>query len=228
MNWLNFLLWVLLTLGVVSGISLLAKKWDVKVFYALYATLTIVANIIAVKLIMIGQFIVPAAVLVYSATFLLTDIVDEIWGRRESHRIVLMGFLANVAAVLFIWLSILWQPASFVSEEFTQHYKEILGFMPRIVAASVISYLISQNHDVWAFHFWKEKTKGKYLWLRNNASTIVSQFLDTVIFITLAFYGTVGNNILLQMIIGQYTVKILIALADTPFMYVARKMIENG
>jgi len=79
------------------------------------------------------------------------------------------------------------------------------------------AYLISQHHDVWAFHFWKDKTGGKYLWLRNNASTMVSQLLDTSIFIVLAFYGNVP---ILTMIGSQYLIKVLIAAFDTPFCYI--------
>jgi len=79
------------------------------------------------------------------------------------------------------------------------------------------AYLISQHHDVWAFHFWRDKTKGKYLWMRNNASTMVSQLLDTSIFIVLAFYG---NAPILTMIGSQYLIKVLIALCDTPFCYI--------
>ncbi len=91
----------------------------------------------------------------------------------------------------------------------------------RIVAASMVAYLISQLHDVWAFLFWRRVTAGKHLWLRNNLSTIVSQFLDSIIFITLAFAGTVANAVLVNMIISQYLVKIILVLADTPFCYLA-------
>ncbi|PIZ54623.1 transporter, partial [Candidatus Uhrbacteria bacterium CG_4_10_14_0_2_um_filter_41_7] len=87
---------------------------------------------------------------------------------------------------------------------------------PRITVASFIAYLISQHHDVWAFHFWKKKTNGKHLWLRNNASTVVSQLIDTVVFTFIAFYGVLP---IVPLILGTWVVKILIALIDTPFIY---------
>jgi hypothetical protein len=85
----------------------------------------------------------------------------------------------------------------------------------------MIAYLVSQHHDVWAYGFWRKKTGGRHMWLRNNASTMTSQGIDTLIFITLAFYGLVPNSILLQMMAGQYVIKILIAALDTPFIYLA-------
>jgi len=219
MNWIDFIIWAIITLGIVLG-GIVASRWFGRgVFYGLYAGLTVVANIIAVKLITIGSFVVPAAVLVYSATFLVTDIIDEVWGRKEGYRVVMTGFITNIVAVIAIWLAVHWQAAPFVSEDFTKSFSSVLSMAPRIVGASVVSYLISQNHDVWAFHFWKDKTGGKYLWLRNNASTIVSQAIDTIVFIGLAFYGVVPTDVLFDMILGQYVVKVLIALTDTPFVY---------
>jgi uncharacterized integral membrane protein (TIGR00697 family) len=91
--------------------------------------------------------------------------------------------------------------------------------VPRIVLASMVAYLVSQHHDVFAFSFWRRKTKARFLWLRNNASTMVSQALDTGLFITIAFWGTVPNNILVNMLITQYIIKLAIAALDTPFCY---------
>lgn len=88
----------------------------------------------------------------------------------------------------------------------------------------MVAYLISQHHDVWAFNFWKKKTKGKHLWWRNNASTLVSQFLDSVIFVFIAFYGIFD---VVPLIIGNYVVKIIIALVDTPFMYGISALIDK-
>ena len=227
MQWGLFIIWALLTLGSVTVGVITAKKLGKEAFVGLYAGLTIVANIIAVKLIMIGGFVVPAAVLVYSSTYLLTDIIDEVYGRKLGHRTVLIGFVANILGVLAIWLSIKWLPAPFIPAEFQDAYAKVLGQAPRIVFASTISYLVSQNHDVWAFHFWKEKTGGKYLWLRNNLSTMVSQLIDTVIFITLAFYGTVPLAVLLGMIKGQYIAKVIIAALDTPFCYLGVRLIQG-
>ncbi len=114
--------------------------------------------------------------------------------------------------MLAIWLP----PAKFATD-FNEDFKTVLGQSARVVFASLFAYLISQAHDVVSFNFWKEKTKGKHKWIRNNLSTMTSQFIDTSIFITIAFYGLVPN--LLLMIISQYVVKCIIALLDTPLFY---------
>ncbi len=110
-------------------------------------------------------------------------------------------------------------PAADFWVENNDAYKVVLGIVPRIILGSLCSYTVSQYHDIWAFHFWKKLTKNKFLWLRNNLSTITSQFIDTLIFVTIAFYGSVPNNILISMVIGQFLIKLLIAIVDTPIVY---------
>jgi hypothetical protein len=106
-------------------------------------------------------------------------------------------------------------------------YESILGMVPRITLASMIAYLISQHHDVFAFHFWRQKTKGRFLWLRNNASTMVSQALDTGLFIPIAFWGTVSTEVLTEMLLTQYVIKLIIAAGDTPFCYLLVALLKN-
>ncbi|MFC1899580.1 queuosine precursor transporter [Chloroflexota bacterium] len=184
---------------------------------ALFATCLIVANIIAVKLISIGGWIVPAGVIAYPLTFLFTDVISELYGRKTASRVVWLGFTVSLVMVLLIYLASLFPPAPFWEGQAA--YETILGMVPRIVLASMIAYLVSQHHDVFAFHFWKRWTQGKFLWLRNNASTVVSQVIDTGLFITIAFWGVVPGNVLMNMILSQYVVKLVIAAVDTPFCY---------
>ena len=151
-------------------------------------------------------------------TFLFTDAIAEVWGKETARSIVWVGFFANILMVLLIWLGGI-LPAS-PEWENQALYQGILGSVPRIVFASMAAYLISQHHDVFAFHFWRTKTKGRRLWMRNNLSTIVSQGLDTVVFGTIAFYGVVPLGVLLgEIILAQYVIKLAIALLDTPFCY---------
>lgn len=182
----------------------------------LFSGLLVISNILAVKPVEVsGGVIVPAAVLAYALTFPITDAISEVWGRKRANALVLAGFVTSLVAAVMVRLAI-WMPsAPFWTLQ--EAFQEILSSNFRIVAASMTAYLISQFHDVWAFSFWKKMTGGRHLWLRNNASTAVSQLLDTVIFITLAFWGVWPS--ILPVIIGQFTVKILIALADTPLVY---------
>ena len=182
-----------------------------------FATLLIVANIMAVKLISIGPWVVPVAVIAYPFTFLVTDTISEIYGRHMATRIVWFGFIMNLLMVALLYLGKVIPPASFWQGQ--DAYNRILGAVPRIVFASMIAYLLSQHHDVFAFHFWRKRTNGKHLWLRNNASTMVSQGIDSVLFITIAFIGVVPINVLFNMIGVQYVIKLCIALADTPICY---------
>ena len=209
------ILWILTTLLVVSFAAIFFKKYGVEYLIGLMTALIIMANIFAAKIVTFGGFAVPAGVIVFSMTFLITDILSEKWGKETARKALWIGFYANVVFVLSILIVINWPAAPFAAE-FAEKFKEVLSLTPRIVIAGWVAYLISQNHDIWAFHFWKKKTKGKYLWWRNNASTIVSQLIDSVIFITIAFYGVFP---ILPLILGQWVVKIIIAILDTPFMY---------
>ena len=122
-------------------------------------------------------------------------------------------------------IAVNWQPA-FPSEIF-ESFDSVLGLAPRIILASFVAYLISQHHDVLAFDMWKKVTKGKFLWLRNNASTFVSQFIDSVIFITIAFAGIPGGPSLIEMILAQYFIKLMIAILDTPLIYMLTYLIDR-
>jgi uncharacterized integral membrane protein (TIGR00697 family) len=182
---------------------------------ACFAVLLVVSNVIAGKIMLVGGVVAPAAVLCYSLTFAVTDTIAEIWGKERTVFIVNVGFIVTVLSALFIRLAIAVPAAPFWEQQ--EAFSQILGSNLRIVLASVTAYLVSQHHDIWAFMFWKQKTGGRHLWLRNNLSTGVSQLLDTSIFIVLAFYGT--GIPLLPMITGQYLLKLLIALLDTPLVY---------
>lgn len=189
-----------------------------RVFLALttiFISLLVVSNVIAVKTISIGGLIGPAAVICYSLTFAVTDTISEIWGKKTTQYLVLLGLGATVLSALFIRLAIAMKGSPFWENQ--AEYELILGSNMRIVIASLLAYIVSQTHDVWAFHFWKRLTNGKYLWLRNNLSSMVSQMLDTVIFIVVAFYGTGAP--MWTMIFGQYLIKLAIAALDTPLVY---------
>lgn len=158
----------------------------------------------------------PAAIIIYPFTFLFTDIIGELYGKEEADRTVWYGLLASVFAMFIIYAGMLLPPASFMSKQ-QAAYEVLLGPNRRIVLASLLAYVCSQKHDVWAFHFWKRVTNGRHKWLRNNLSTMTSQLIDSVIFIGIAFWGVVPY--LGQMILGQYVAKVVIALLDTPLFY---------
>ena len=183
----------------------------------IFVTCLLGANIIAVKLITVAGWVLPAGIILYPITFLLTDTISELFGRRQATLVVWFGLVANIILVIVIYLGgMIPAPVFWENQE---AYNTILGAVPRIVLASMVAYLVSQNLDVIGFHFWSRVTDGRFLWLRNNASTMVSQSIDTVLFVVIAFAGVVPSQVLWQMIWMQYLVKLGIAAVDTPFIY---------
>ncbi len=168
----------------------------------------------------------PAAVLAYALTFAFTDVISEVYGRRTASRVVAAGFLAQVLVLAYNWFALELPYAPF-SPAGPEEYRAVVGASGSVIAASLTAYVVSQSHDVWAFHWWRERTRGRWLWLRNNASTMVSQLLDTVIFISLAFHvfpAIAGGDplpwsVIGTIIVGQYLVKVGIAALDTPLVY---------
>ena len=195
------------------------KKTDSKLMFlsTLFVGFYLLANILAVKKIDLGPFVLTGGLFVFPITFLLTDAINEIFGRIVANRLVWFGFASMALAAAVIQIVIAVPPSAMWGEQ--EAFQTVLGGTLRITIASMVAYLVSQFHDVWAFDFWKKKTKGKYLWLRNNASTVVSQTIDSTIFILIAFAGLMPNSALLPMIMGQLVVKWIIAIADTPFCY---------
>lgn len=214
--------WIIATLAISSFSAFMAKKYGVEYIIAVMACLVVIANVIAGKIVIFGPFVVPAAVIVYASTFLITDIIAEKWGKQQARKAVWVGFYANLLLVVSVFIAINWKAAPF-AQDFANMFSSVLGLTPRVVLASMVAYLASQHHDVFAFIKLKEKTKGKHLWLRNLASTSVSQAIDTCIFIPIAFYGVFDIG---PLLLGQYLVKLIIAGMDTPFLYGVIKLMD--
>ncbi len=188
-----------------------------------FVVLLAISNVIAGKLITVGGLFAPAAVLCYSLTFVATDTMTELWGKERTRFVVNVGFLVAILSAVLIRLAIIMPAAPFWEGQ--EAFTAVLGANLRITVASLTAYLISQYHDIWAFTYWKEKTGGRFLWLRNNLSTGGSQILDTAVFITLAFAGTGAP--LLSMIFGQYAIKLVIAICDTPLVYLCISAVKR-
>lgn len=214
---MNEVLWIIGTLVVVTLTAAIARRWGPEIIFGIVAMCIVTANILATKIITMFSFTVPAGVIVYSISFLLTDALSEFYGKKHAIRAVFTGFLANVIYFGSLFVALRW-PHAFGAEA-GEAFQKTLSFSARITFASLLTYLISQPHDVWAYDFWGRLTKGKHIWLRNNASTIVSQTLDTFIFITLAFWGIMPVG---KLIVGQLVIKIIVALLDTPFLCLMR------
>lgn len=197
------------------------KKPDHKLVFlgAAFVAFYVLANILATKKIGVGGLVLTGGLLCFPITFLITDIVNEVYGKFTAQKFVYYGFTIMALAVGIIHLAIYLPAASFWTEQ-QKAFAMILGGTFRITMGSMVAFLISQSHDIWAFNFWKNVTKGKHLWIRNNLSTVSSQIIDSVIFITVAFWGIVPPEAILPMITGQWAVKWAIAALDTPLCYI--------
>lgn len=183
-----------------------------------FITTYLMANIVSVKFVKLFWLNLPAGTFLFPLTFLFTDALAELYGRKEAQRAVWLGFYANLLVILLVKFTVWLAPADFWQN--SEAYNLIFNSTPKIIIASLIAYLVSQSHDVWAFHFWRRLTRGRWLWLRNNASTLVSQFVDTVVLIgMLVVFGVVPTAVAWSIISSNYLVKAVIALLDTPFCY---------
>ncbi|WP_077622761.1 queuosine precursor transporter [Sediminibacillus massiliensis] len=193
---------------------------------ALFVGLLIIANILGVKLISVSGFVLPAAAVAYVITYLVTDVIGEVYGKDAARKIVQAGFLTQVVAMIFIFIAIQLPPAADFGMQ--SEFEMILGGSFRVMLASLISYVASQNLDVSIFHRLKAKHGDKKLWLRNNLSTMTSQLIDTILFITIAFWGVVPFSVLIGMVITQYIFKLIVAVIDTPIAYLLVKWAKRS
>ncbi|SDJ42010.1 queuosine precursor transporter [Salimicrobium halophilum] len=192
---------------------------------ALFVGLLVVSNILGVKLFSIGEFVLPAAVIVYVVTYIITDVIGEVYGKDAARQTVQAGFFTQLVVLVFILIAIELPAAPVFGAQ--EEFSTILGGSFRVMVASLLSYLVSQHLDVSLFHGLKKKHGSRKLWLRNNVSTASSQLVDTFIFITVAFAGTVPLTVLIGMAVTQYVFKLIVAIVDTPITYLLVRMAKK-
>ncbi len=182
---------------------------------AVFITCLITANIIAVKVINLGMFILPAAIFVFPLSYIFGDVLTEVYGYRTARKVIWLGFACNLIFVFFAWVGQMLPPADFWQAQGA--YESILGYTPRLLVASVCGYLVGEFANSFILARMKIMTRGRWLWSRTIGSTIVGEGLDTCIFITLAYIGT-GSPVL-TMIWHHWLVKTGIEVVCTPATY---------
>ena len=189
---------------------------------AIFISSLVTCNLIANKFVTVDLgfkvFIVSAGILPYPLTFLVTDLISELYGQKKANIVVFSGFVASMFVLLFLWLGGQFNaiPDSIVNDD---TYNRVFQNAWRIIAASMIAYLFAQFIDVKIFHFWKRLTNGKHLWLRNNGSTIASQLVDTTLVVMILFVGVWEPSNIISAIIDGWLFKMLMAAIDTPIIY---------
>ena len=226
---LNELLW-LVEIPVNFLLILLAYRlFGKKGLFLWIPVSVIVANIQVVQALRLFGFSATLGNVSYAASFLVTDILSEKYGKQEARKAVIMGLFCLVAATILLQLTLLFRPLpdNAFAQETHAALGTIFGLLPRIALGSLTAYLISQLHDVWAYAFWRQRFP-KHLWIRNNCSTMVSQLIDSVVFVLIAFAGVYPPGVLFEIFLTTYLLKFLVAAADTPFLYWARHIHPAG
>lgn len=221
------MLW-LVTVCVDLGLTLVLFRLFGKTgLYAVVVLNIMLCNLLGPKITMVFGFNTTMGAILYSGIYFATDLLGERYGKREANRAVLIGFAISVIVVAFGALSLLFLPSadpgkSVFANDVHGALSTIFNLTPRFVFGSLLAYLISQTHDVWMFHFIKDKTKGRHLWLRNNVSTICSQAIDTLVYGLVVWWAIFDLRTAIELSLVKYFFKVLIALIDTPFIYWAR------
>jgi uncharacterized integral membrane protein (TIGR00697 family) len=189
---------------------------------AIFVATLIAANIISVKLIAIGDWFVPAGVVVFPLSYIVGDVLTEVYGFRSARRVIWLGFLCNLVVVAAIWVAGMWPAAPFWPDQ--GKWDAILGFTPRLLAASFIAYLIGEFVNSFVLARMKVATQGRWLWSRTIGSTLVGEGLDSLVFITLVFGdlpglpGVPGFD-LPKAILTQWLIKVAYEILATPLTY---------
>ena len=209
-----------------------SSVWSVhssEVFYSflagIFLTSLTLGNVVGItKFVDLGWFVIPAGLLAYPFTFLATDLISELYGRRRAQSIVWVGFSMNVFMLVLMWLGHMLPDATGVSGAATT-FEQVYAFMKPNVVASMVAYLVAQSIDVQLFHFWRQLTDGRHLWLRNNGSTMLSQLVDTALILSILYAaGSLGEDVdsiakLIPLALSSYAFKLVFALLDTPLFY---------
>lgn len=203
-------------------------------YSSIFSAALVISNVLSTKLMEIGPLIVPGGVICYAVTYLMTDVIGEVYGKAAAGQVVRQGLLCQVICMALIQLTLLLPGADKAIDE---AYNTALGMSLWFTLAGLIAYIISQTIDVEVFHHIRQRLilKGKgYRWVWNNVSTLSSQALDTIIFLGVAFglgmkylFDASTCGLLLRMMMSQYMVKAFLAILDTPFFYLMTRNRSN-
>ena len=194
-------------------------SWRFITCTALFVTCLLTANTIAAKLVTVGGLTLTAGIVIFPISYVLGDVLTEVWGYGAARRVIWLGFACNALMVAAVWLGGELPAASFWKGQAA--YEEVLGQAPRILLASFAAYLVGEFANAFVLAKLKLATAGRWLWMRTIGSTVVGQGLDSVVFVALAFAGSVPAGALAGIVVAQWTVKVAYEAAATPLTYVA-------
>jgi hypothetical protein len=216
----NELIWLLFVIFDLSVALIAIRLYGKVALYAIVIVNVILCNLQVLKLVDLFGVTVTLGNIAYGSVFMATDLLVECYGKREARRAVNLGFYALVFITVSLQITVGYTPSK--NDIYHPAMLQLFTHIPRVTIASMAAYWLSQYHDVWAFNWWKEKTNGKHLWLRNNASTMVSQLIDSSVFTLLAFYGEYELNIMWSIFYTTLIIKWIVSVLDTPAVYIGR------
>ncbi|MBA3426095.1 MAG: queuosine precursor transporter [Rubrobacter sp.] len=187
------------------------------IIVAIFVTCLIVANITAVKLIGVFGLVFDAGTIIFPISYIFGDVLTEVYGFRRARQVIWLGFLCNLLAVGAISLGGVLPSASFWEGQAA--YEQILGYAPRLLAASFAAYLIGELANSFVLARMKVATEGRWLWSRTIGSTVVGQGFDSLVFVLIAFTGTIPTSALVSVILTQWILKSAYEALATPFTY---------
>ena len=221
------------SLILIFSMALLSYRFFGKAgLYCLSAVATILANIEVLLLIRAFGMEQTLGNVLFAVTFLITDILSECEGKKAANKAVWIGMASSLFFLLLSQSWLLYVPSE--GDWAMGSFRKIFSSTPRMLLSSFLVYAISQLFDVWLYHKWwafTEKKTGdrrRFLWLRNNGSTLVSQILNTLLFTLFAFYGTYDMGTILSIFVSSYVIFIFTSLLDTPVLYLARKVHDRS
>jgi len=194
-------------------------SWRFIACTALFITCLLTANVTAAKLISVGGLTLSAGIVIFPVSYILGDVLTEVWGYGAARRVIWLAFGCNVLMVAAIWAGGALRPAPFWKGQAA--YEEILGQAPRILIASLTAYLLGEFANAYVLARLKIATAGRWLWVRTIGSTVVGEGLDSLVFVALAFAGTVSAGALVQIVVNQWLVKVAYEAVATPLTYAA-------
>jgi uncharacterized integral membrane protein (TIGR00697 family) len=192
---------------------------------AIFITCLITANIVAVKLVEVFGFILPAGTIVFPISYIFGDVLTEVYGYRQARKVIWLGFFCNFIVVAALWVGQVLPPASFWDGQ--KAYERILGYTPRLLVASFLAYLVGEFANSFVLAKMKIATKGRWLWTRTIGSTLVGEGLDSLVFVILAFVGTIPTTALLLAVLTQWLVKSFYETAVTPLTYIVVNFLKK-
>lgn len=200
-----------------------AGNYDIIV--ALFCAMLLISNIGATKLIEFGPFITDGGAFLFPLTYIFGDVLSEVYGFKRARRAIVLGFAISILASLVFWIVQI-APAAAAYEN-QSAFEAVLGFVPRIVLASLCGFLVGQLLNAWVLVKIKERTKEKNLWVRLIGSTVVGELADTVVFCTIAFYGILTGGEFLNYVITGYLYKVLVEVVLLPVTYPTIRLVKR-